>query len=327
MNQNQSKPLRRLPFPNWWPVLGGALFGVLLRLIFWGDPDTRFPLGAMHPAFIGFGPLAVGAITVYVAELSARRSWGYYMVAGMLANCLFIAATMVIMIEGLICAILILPLFSVYGGLGGLLMGAICRGTNWPKKPAVYSFALMPLLLGVLIPDGAGEPFLAVIERTLVVNAEAPVIWRQLLDTRGIQEAELGQAWMYRIGVPMPISGVTRSTPEGLVRDIRMGKGIHFSQHSTQWKLNRYVRWTYRFDENSFPPGALDDHVKIGGQYFDVIDTEYVLTPAGTHSTALTVRMHYRVSTQFNWYAKILASGLIGNFEEAILRFYKGRST
>ena len=62
---------------------------------------------------------------------------------------------------------------------------------------------------------------------------------------------------MYRIGVPVPVSGITRITPEGLVRDVRMGKGIHFTQHSTQWETNRYVRWTYRFSDDSFPPGAL----------------------------------------------------------------------
>lgn len=325
MNNSDKETIRRLPFSNWWPVVAGALCGVLLRLIFCGSPG--YPWNAMHPAFIGFAPLAVGAVTVYAAELSERRSWRYYLFAGMLANVLFVMATMAILIEGLICAILILPLFAVYGALGGALMGAICRGTNWPKKPVVYSFSVMPLLLAVLTPENAGEPYVGSIERTVVVNADAPTIWRQLHATREIGKAEVGQAWMYRIGVPMPISGVTRITQEGLVRDVRMGKGIHFTQHSTQWETNRYVRWTYRFDVDSFPPGALDDHVKIGGQYFDVIDTEYVLASIGPHATALTTRMHYRVSTPFNWYAKHLASGLIGNFEEVILGLYAGRST
>ena len=47
-------------------------------------------------------------------------------------------------------------------------------------------------------------------------------------------------------------------------------------------------------------------------------DISRLLAPIGPHSTALTARMHYRGSTQFNWYAKHLASGLIGNFEEVI---------
>jgi hypothetical protein len=40
----------------------------------------------------------------------------------------------------------------------------------------------------------------------------------------------------------------------------------------------------------------------------------------------LRCRRHYRVRTQFNWYAKRIASGLIGNFEETILQLYTGRA-
>jgi len=324
MNAEHGTPARKLPFSRWWPLLAGALCGLVLRLIFSGTKG--FPWNAMHPAFIGFAPLAVGAVTVYVAELSQRRSWSYYLLAGMLANVLFVAATMLILIEGAICAILVLPLFAVYGAVGGALMGAICRFTHWPKKPAVYSFAAMPLLLALMIADDTVAPYLGTIERAVVVNADPAALWRQLHDTRHIEPAEVGQGWMYRIGVPTPTSGVTHLTPEGLVREVRMGKGIHFTQHASEWPPNRYVRWTYRFDDDSFPPGALDEHVKIGGRYFDIIDTEYVLTPIDARTTALTVRMHYRVSTQFNWYAKYLANGLIGNFEETVLGLYARRA-
>lgn len=317
--------VRGLPFSNWLPFLAGALCGVVLRLIFSGTEN--YPWNAMHPAFIGFAPLAVGAVTVYVAERTARRSWGYYFMAGMIANILFVIATMIIMIEGLICAILIVPLFAIYGALGAMVMGAICRFANWPKRPAVYSFAFLPVLLALVMPEHADAPYLGMIERSVVVGADAPAVWRQLHQTRDIGGAEVDQAWMYRIGVPMPTSGVTRVTPAGMVRDVRMGKGIHFTQHAAAWEENRYVRWTYQFDDDSFPPGALDDHVKIGGEFFDIIDTEYVLTPIGPGSTRLTTRMHYRVSTQFNWSAKRLASGLIGNFEEVILGMYAGRAS
>ena len=105
-----------------------------------------------------------------------------------------------------------------------------------------------------------------------------------------------------------------------------MGKSIHFDQVATDWEENRYVRWRYRFYEDSFPPNALDDHVKIGGYYFNILDTEYILTPKSLQSTELKIRMHYRVSTQFNWYADSVAQLLIGNFEEVILDFYRLRS-
>jgi hypothetical protein len=87
----------------------------------------------------------------------------------------------------------------------------------------------------------------------------------------------------------------------------------------------RSVRWLYHFSADSFPPHALDDHVRIGGRYFDLIDTEYSLRTV-SEGTELRVRMTYRVSTAFNWYARPLASFFVGNFEEAALAFYAHRA-
>ena len=33
------------------------------------------------------------------------------------------------------------------------------------------------------------------------------------------------------------------------------------------------IHWHYQFDPDSFPPGSMDDHVAIGGEYFDLLDT------------------------------------------------------
>jgi hypothetical protein len=104
-----------------------------------------------------------------------------------------------------------------------------------------------------------------------------------------------------------------------------LGKGVHFDQVAAEWEPNRRVRWVYQFSSDSFPAGALDDHVRIGGRYFDVLDTEYTLRQV-TGGTELRVRMSYRVSTAFNWYARPLAEFLVGNFEEAVLEFYAHRA-
>jgi hypothetical protein len=312
-----------LPLSGWYPMLAGAVCGVAMRLVYSGAPGD--PYSPMNLSFIALVPLAVGAITVYVAERSARRSWQYCFTAGILANALFILGTMLIMVEGLICAVLIFPLFAVYGALGALVMGALCRASNWPRH-GVYGFAVLPLLLGALAPNGPDDVYIGREERTVLIQAAPAVVWQQLNNTRDIQPAEVDKAWMYRIGVPLPQSGVTRATPQGHERTVTMGKAIHFTQLATEWEENRRVRWAYRFDADSFPPHALDDHVKVGGHYFDLIDTVYTLTPAGDGKTALTVSMQYRVSTGYNWYTKRVARFLIGNLENVFLDFYARRA-
>jgi hypothetical protein len=203
-------------------------------------------------------------------------------------------------------------------------MGIVCRVTNWPRQ-TLYSFALLPLMLGgleggVVTPSRFGS-----VERIVLIRAAPEVVWREIMDARDIQPGELKHAWIFRIGVPLPLAGVVEQASSGPVRKITMGKDVHFDQVFTDWQENRYVRWTYRLYPDSFPPYALDDHVVVGGYYFDVNDTSYALTPIGD-GTELRIRMRYRVTTQFNWYAEPWAQFLLGNFEEVVLDFYRRRS-
>ena len=315
------EPERYLPFSSWWPVGAGALIGVTLRLAFIGHPGGR--LDAMSAAFIYLAPLAVSSVTVYLAERRERRSWWYYARAGMAANALCVFGTLLVMIEGLICAIVIVPLFALYGALGGLVMGAVCRLTQWPKQVA-GCIAVLPLVLGSLEP-GPAPDVVSTIERTRFIAAPAPTVWNQLMDVRDIRPEEVSGAIAFTIGVPPPISAVTRSDPDGDVRRVSMGKHIYFDQVEVEQRAHEYVHWTQRFYADSFPEGAFDQHVIMGGEHFDITDVSYRLTPQGA-GTRLTLTMHYRVTTQFNWYADAVARIVLGDLEETLLGVYDSRA-
>lgn len=231
---------RTLPYRTWLPLVGGALLGLALRLAFAGVPGG--PYAAMMASFVLLAPWAVGAATVYIAERFERRTWSYYFTVGAIANVLFVTGTLAILIEGIICAILIVPLFAVVGGIAGLPMGAICRATNWPKR-ALSSFAVLPLLLGAFehrvgLPDRA-----LVIERTVRIDAQPARIRPHLVSTPDIHPNEIGDAWMYRIGVPLPTAGVAESVDGRMVRHVEMGKGIHFDQVADVWEPEQRVLW------------------------------------------------------------------------------------
>src|SRR5688572_20586919 len=123
---------RRLPFSFFWPIAVGALTGIGLRLVYSGGPNDAY--AAMGFGFVILAPIAVGGVTVFVAERTRRRTPGYWVTASFVATALFVVGTLLILIEGLICAILIVPLFAGLGILGGVLMGVVCRFTNWPKQ-------------------------------------------------------------------------------------------------------------------------------------------------------------------------------------------------
>ena len=311
-----------LPFPKGWPVVAGALAGIALRLAFRGAPGETF--AAMSAGFMYLAPIVVGAVTVYVAERRTRRDWNYYVVAPFLANCLFILGTLLIMIEGLICAIVVVPLFGILGSVGGVLMGAVCRLTNWPKQ-TLYSIGLLPFIVGGLYGEIPASVERGAVERRVLIAAAADEIWNQILNAPDIRPEEIEGAWMFRIGVPLTRSGRMLETEGGRVRRVTMGNGIYFDELITDLRPPSHVRWTYRYHEDSFPPGTLDEHVRLGGHYFDITDTSYTLTPRDGR-TELAVTMHYRLSTSFNWYAVPVARLLLRDLAGVNLDYYRHRA-
>lgn len=306
-----------------WPVAAGAGLGLLLRLVFSGSAGEAYT--PMMASFLFLVPAIVGASAVLIEERRRRHRWTRHFALGAMTNLAFVIGTFAVMLEGLICAILVVPLFMVVGGLGGVLMGLACRLVARPDR-ALYCLVPLPLLLGAFEQHLPPPIEVDHVERVRLVAASPQRIWQLLENAPAIQPVEVEDAWMYRIGVPLPRAGLTEQTPAGPVRHVTMGRGVHFDQVAERWQPNEHVRWVYRFTADSFPPRALDDHVRIGGHYFDLIDTAYTLTPTSDGRTELRILMHYRVSTMFNWYARPIARWLISNFEEVILGFYARRA-
>lgn len=296
------------------------MLGVGLRIVFFGEAGQA--LNVMAGAFIYLAPIAVSAFTVYLAERRGRQSWKYYLVAGALSNVLFVLGTLLIMIEGLICTIVIVPLFAIIGAFAGLLMGLACRLTQWSKQ-TTYCLAMLPIVVGVL-PQGELQSRVQSIERSTLIPAHREAVWAQIMNIEGIQPDEVGSAIAFRIGVPTPRAAQTAGTAFPSVRRITMGKQVYFDQVPIAYREHEYIRWRQHFYADSFPPGSFDQHVVMGGPHFDLDEVEYSLreAPGGTH---LTLKMRYRVSTHFNWYADGVARLLLGNLQEHLLDLYRKR--
>lgn len=311
-----------LPMLMRYPILVGAAAGVVLRLFFSGTGGS--PWSAMVGWFIYLAPFIVGMVTVYLAERQRRRSWSYYLIAPAFATVLFVLGTMLLLIEGLICAVVIVPMFALIGALGGLTMGVVCRLTRWPRH-SLYSVASLPFVLAFFAADLPEATSINTIERSILIQAPPSVVWDQITHIPSIEPDEMSDALAARIGVPMPISGATELRSDGRVRVSRWGKQVYFEEVLQDWDPPRFLRWTYRFHDDSFPRGALDDHVVIGGHYFDLIDTTYSLEQEGEFTQLRTVT-RYRLSTHFNFYADWAAKLLLGNLSETGLELYRARS-
>lgn len=313
---------RLLPYALWWPLVVGAAVGVAVRIAFLAEPGESF--AAMSVGLLFVSPLVVGAVTVYVAERQARRSWSYYASAAALANVFYVAGTVAVLLEGILCAIVALPLFMLIGAVGGLMMGYFCRLMSNPKGP-LLCVAVMPFVVGALEKPGDLATNIVTVERSVTVAATPQVVWQSIVAVPALEANEVPGTWLYRMGLPPPLTGVIRDTTEGPVRRVTMGNDVYFDEIVQEWRPPELVGWRYRFYDDSFPHGMLDEHVAIGGHYFDFIDTAYRLRSA-REGTSVTMTLRYRLTTPFNWYAAPFAEWLLGDLMESNLGIYRRRA-
>lgn len=306
----------------------GALYGLLMRGAF-GLP--LFATGgrssaaseAMLWSFVCLVPLLIGALTVYFSG-GRQRSLGYAFIAPWLPILAFVGGTALLLIEGSICIAMALPLFLGVSSLGGVAMWGVMKLYR-PSVSAMSVLLFLPLLVGLWEREQPLPDMLQVADASVQIDAPPEAIWTLINHADAIRPVEMQSGLAYRIGVPYPQSAETVDTPQGRVRKLRWDKGVRFDEPINAWEENRFIRWTYSFPEGAIPADALDEHVVIGGKYFDLVDTSYRLTPAGT-GTRLDIHVTYRVSTNFNWYANTWGRLLVDDAAETILQFYKHRA-
>jgi hypothetical protein len=304
-------------------VFFGAIYGLIFRLSIGYNSTGGTPTGISWAVLV-IAPFVVGAITVFGLR-HTRPSVGRMIVAPWGTVAVVLAVSLLTSLEGSICILLGSPLFFPTASIGGVFAGLILRLTNRIGR------TLPPLLLLPFFSSAIEQniPVQDVwIEDRLAVDVHAPAhtIWEQIRTARDIREEELGPSVANLIGVPRPLEGINTITPDGEVRFSSWDRGVRFRAVVTDRIGDRLISWRYSFDENAFPPGSLDDHVRIGGQYFDLRDTTFVLTPTAGGITRLEIVSHYRVTTDIDFYAVPVARFIARDFMKSILHLYQTRS-
>jgi hypothetical protein len=317
-------PFWTQPARAWWLwIVGGAVYGIALRALL-GALPTRWD-GVMSVAFLLGTPFVVGVLTVYGRSLARMPSWLEATFLPWLTILLMLAGCAATMLEGAICLAIIAPLFLSIGSMGGLIMRGVLEHRSRPPT-GLPAIAILPLLM--LLGEGQLPRPEHVIElrRSVDVAASPQTVWNQILVARAIRADELPASLVHGIGVPRPLEGVNVATADGEVRFSRWERGIAFQARVLERREAEYIRWQYAFGEHAFPPGSMDDHVAIGGRYFDLRDTAFHLQPLPGGRTRLEIVAHYRLTTPVNAYAVPVSRVLGQDFLATILGLYQGRS-
>lgn len=296
------------------------LFGGLGIFTFAGKGTAN---GVMLAAFVILVPIVVGVLTIYNLD-HAELSLASAIYKPWIPTLAFVAGTALLMLEGSICIAMALPIFLFAASVGGLL--AYIAARSFRLTPGAMSAIMaLPLVLGyfetmVPLPQNT---FVA--KDSVFIATKPDEVWNLINYAVQIQPEEMRGGLAYKIGVPYPMEAITQTADGRRIRRLKWQKDVSFDEPITAWEENRFIKWSYAFKPESFPPGSLDEHILIGGKYFDLIDTSYRLTPEGA-GTRLEIVVNYRVSTNFNFYATSWAQILVDDAAATILGFYKHRS-
>jgi hypothetical protein len=151
------------------------------------------------------------------------------------------------------------------------------------------------------------------------------MVWRNIERVREIKPSELPPSWSRRIGFPAPIEATLSSEGIGGVRHASFAGGVLFIETVDEWEPNHRLAFSIHAQGDQIPKATLDDHVRIGGKFFDVLRGEYVIETLPSGEVILHLSSKHRLTTDFNWYARQWTDAIMRDIQTTILRVIRNR--
>jgi hypothetical protein len=301
-----------------------TLYAVVLRLFF-GIDNWNELFSVMSVTFLFLLPTIVGALTVYLSSTDKAKSIAYRIFTPWIPVFLFLIITLALAIEGWACWLMILPIFLIAASIGGVLGGYLkIRKRN--DQLNISLLVLLPLLIGPI------ESMIETIPGTykaytyIDINAPAEKIWDNVTRVKEIP-MDQDKGYLTRLlGFPRPIKAELDFEGVGAYREAVFTNGLVFHETVTEYKDNEKMVFTIKAYPHEIPSTTLDEHVVIGGDYFDVLNGTYELEKLPNGLNRLHLYSHFKMNTTFNFYAGWWGKWIMKDIQNNILQVEKKRS-
>lgn len=304
----------------------GFVYGAALRFGIQVFPDSSL-FGPVTVGFTLFMPLAMGFITVFIIERRRAQpiwTWFLYPWIPVLAG---VVAAGILLWEGLICIAMFLPIALVAATLGGVAAGLIARmvRSRASRNTTLACVACLPLLIAAFEHQLLAQRDLRRVQSVIDIKASPAVVWSNIERVPAIRTSELEPSWSHAIGFPNPVEATLSIEGVGGVRNATFEGGVVFIETIDTWEPRRHLGFSIRAQTDRIPKTTLDEHVTVGGQYFDVLHGDYELEPLAHGVTRLHLCSLHRVSTDLNWYAHLWTDSIMADLQVRILEVIRDR--
>lgn len=299
-------------------VIYGIVYGLVARGILALDD------GLMTLSFMFLVPSVIGLIVAYYHDTVTSAGKIVLLAMPLYAIIGFIAISVFMGKEGPICALMALPLFAFMALLGGFVGVRVFHRRK--DKLTVSVLILIPFVVAPLENYFGLSEKIFIEHTTIVINAQENVVWQNITRVQEITEKENRNSLFQFMGFPRPISAELDTIAVGGVRKAIFDRGLFFTETVTEVIPNKVLAFNIEADPNSIPPKALDEHVTVGGKYFDVLEGRYEIEKAGSNKIILHLTSRFRLSTNFNFYSGLWSKVIMSDIQKNILEIVKERS-
>lgn len=307
-------------------VCAGLFYGLLIR---WKThANYSYAIEVMSFAFIISMPIVIGFLTVLVAEWKTRLTFRDQLLIPWTAASLCLGAAFLLAWEGIICTVMFLPLFLCLASLGGVIAGVVSyfRFSKKSKSMFCFSAILLPFIISAFEKNLEPRTYYTIAENQIQIQANADTVWNEIKSVRPFNEKEHGFSWSHVIGFPRPVSAELQGSGVGAIRKAIFEGNLVFTETITKWQVGHVLAFNISANSDEIPPSTLDEHVIIGGKYFDVLEGTYRIERIDGRNVILHLNSKFRTATFFEPYTRLWASFIMTDLQQYILERIKVRA-
>jgi uncharacterized protein YndB with AHSA1/START domain len=234
--------------------------------------------------------------------------------------------------EGLICILMVLPLWLAAGLGGGLATWIIHRRqprlSDGGSDARLKVVGLLALPFALLYAEEASPPEwqTRTVVRSLTIAADADEVWPLLVAIPAVGPDEGIATFTHDVaGIPRPAEARLVERGGALVREGRWGGGIRFEERVTALEPGRRIAWDFAFPDNSVQQYT-DHHISPDGPLLRIAHGSYTLAPLEDGRVQVSLSTTYHMRSRLGWYLDLWGERLLGDVEENVLAIIKARA-
>ena len=304
----------------------GVAYGLTTRAAF-GLQELSAVFGTLSAGFLCLTPFALGALTVFFAPAHYRRSWFYAGFMPWLSCALFVTLAAIFTWEAWICLLMAAPILAVMSSVGGVAMTVLFHvfdQSDGLRVNLLLALLLSPYLVTPLERRFPPPDSLHTVHSTLVVNAGAETVWRNIIRVPAFAPAEMRESLFHQAGLPRPLEATLACEGVGCARRGHWEYGLAFDGLITDWQPNLGFTVQLTADTRHIHDARLPLR-DIGGPHFGMVDDRYFVEPLGDGRVRLHLYSTYRLATSFNAYGSLWIDFLMRDIQGYILRSIRAR--